>query len=106
MLDRWVEGDLLPVTEKNGVGVICFSPLAQGLLSDKYLGGIPKDSRASTEAGFLKPQHITEQKVAMIRKLNELAKARGQSLPLQMAALAWGFAISSDYERADWCEQT
>ncbi|HEY4330888.1 MAG TPA: aldo/keto reductase, partial [Phycisphaerae bacterium] len=87
MLDRWVEADLLPVTEKKGLGVICFSPLAQGLLSDKYLAGIPKESRAGTDSGFLKPQHITPQKIAMIQKLNDLAKARGQTLA-QMA-LAW-----------------
>ncbi len=86
MFERWIEADLLPVVEKAGIGVICFSPLAQGLLTDKYLAGVPKDSRASL-GGFLKESHITEQRVTMIRKLNDIARARGQSLA-QMA-LAW-----------------
>jgi len=70
-----------------GVGSIVFSPLAQGLLTDRYLNGIPADSRAASSAVFLKPEHITEAKVAMIRKLNTVAQGRGQSLG-QMA-LAW-----------------
>jgi L-glyceraldehyde 3-phosphate reductase len=86
MFDRWIEADLLPVAERNGIGIICFSPLAQGLLSDKYLAGIPADSRAS-QGKFLGPQHITEKRVATIRQLNDIAKSRGQSLA-QMA-LAW-----------------
>ena len=87
MFDRWIEPDLLPVVERLGVGVICFSPLAQGQLTDKYLQGIPDDSRAASGVGFLKPEHLTAGKLDKIRKLNELAQARGQTLA-QMA-LAW-----------------
>lgn len=87
MLNRWVEADLLPVTERLGVGVICFSPLAQGQLSEKYLAGIPADSRAGVPTGFLRPDHISEATLAKVRKLNDVAKQRGQSLA-QMA-LAW-----------------
>lgn len=87
MFDRWIEKDLLPITHQFGMGVIVFSPLAQGLLSDKYLKGIPKNSRAGTESGFLKASQITDEKLAIIRKLNDLAQARGQTLA-QMA-LSW-----------------
>ncbi len=87
MLNRWCEPDLLPVTDKFGLGVIVFSPLAQGQLSDKYLSGIPADSRAGVPTGFLKANQITEATLNKVRKLNEIAKARGQSLA-QMA-LAW-----------------
>ncbi|MCX7986843.1 MAG: L-glyceraldehyde 3-phosphate reductase [Bacteroidales bacterium] len=87
MLDRWVEDDLLDVLEKKGVGLIAFSPLAQGLLTNKYLQGIPEGSRASKEHGFLRPQHITDDKINKVRQLNELAQQRGQTLA-QMA-LAW-----------------
>jgi L-glyceraldehyde 3-phosphate reductase len=87
MFNRWVEADLLPVTERFGMGVIAFCPLAQGLLTNRYLGGIPADSRASTATGFLKPAAITEDKLARVRKLDELAAKRGQSLA-QMS-LAW-----------------
>jgi L-glyceraldehyde 3-phosphate reductase len=87
MLDRWIEPDLLPVTKRYGLGVIAFCPLAQGQLTGKYLKGIPNDSRAATRDGFLRPQHITEQKMSKVRKLDELAKQRGQSLA-QMA-LSW-----------------
>ncbi|HVT91114.1 MAG TPA: aldo/keto reductase, partial [Tepidisphaeraceae bacterium] len=86
MFERWIEPDLIPVAEQSGIGIICFSPLAQGLLTDKYLSGIPADSRA-TLGNFLKPSQITPEKMNIIRKLNELARARGQSLA-QMA-LAW-----------------
>ena len=86
MFERWIEPDLIPVVERHGIGVICFSPLAQGMLTDKYLKGIPADSRASL-GKFLGPQHITEKRVATINKLNDIAKSRGQSLA-QMA-LAW-----------------
>jgi len=86
MFERWIEPELLPVVEKFGIGVICFSPLAQGLLTDKYLKGIPADSRASL-GGFLKANQITEQKLNTIRQLNDLAQSRGQSLA-QMA-LSW-----------------
>jgi L-glyceraldehyde 3-phosphate reductase len=86
MLNRWIEPELIPVTSRAGMGIIAFSPLAQGMLSDKYLSGIPTDSRAAS-GGFLKPAQITEQKRNMIRNLDDVAKARGQTLA-QMA-LAW-----------------
>jgi L-glyceraldehyde 3-phosphate reductase len=87
MFDRWIEKDLLPVVERLGVGVICFSPLAQGQLTDKYLEGIPKDSRAAVPSGFLKSTAITDERRAKLRALNDIAKARSQTLA-QMA-LAW-----------------
>lgn len=87
MLSRWVEEDLLGITAQAGIGVIAFCPLAQGMLTSKYLGGIPEESRAASEAGFLKADSITEEKLATIRHLNDLAEKRGQSLA-QMA-LAW-----------------
>jgi L-glyceraldehyde 3-phosphate reductase len=87
MFDRWVENGLLDVLEDTGTGCIAFSPLAQGLLTDKYLNGIPPGSRASKPHGFLRPEQITEDKINKVKKLNEIAKARNQSLA-QMA-LAW-----------------
>ena len=87
MLVRTPEKGLLDVLEKEGVGGIAFSPLAQGLLTDKYLAGIPKDSRAGKEHGFLKREAITEQLLEKIKRLNEIASKREQSLA-QMA-LAW-----------------
>jgi L-glyceraldehyde 3-phosphate reductase len=87
MFERWVEGGLLDVLEEYGVGCIPFSPLAQGLLTDRYIKGIPDDSRASKEHGFLKSKDITPEKMAKINKLNEIAKRRNQSLA-QMA-LSW-----------------
>jgi L-glyceraldehyde 3-phosphate reductase len=88
MFDRWVEDDkLLTVLEKEGIGCIAFSPLAQGLLTDKYLGGIPDGSRASKPHGFLKPADITDETQSKVKRLNDLAKGRGQTLA-QMA-LAW-----------------
>jgi len=87
MFDRWVEDKLLDILENEGVGFIAFSPLAQGLLTDKYLNGIPTNSRASKPYGFLKPEHITSEKLEKVKKLNEIAKRRGQSLA-QMA-IAW-----------------
>jgi L-glyceraldehyde 3-phosphate reductase len=87
MFNRWIEGGLLQVLDEEGIGCIVFSPLSQGLLTDKYLNGIPKDSRAGKPHGFLRPEHITEDKLAKVRRLNELAQARGQTLA-QMA-LAW-----------------
>ncbi|MBC7720497.1 MAG: L-glyceraldehyde 3-phosphate reductase [Pedobacter sp.] len=86
MFERWVEGGLLDVVEQYGVGCIPFSPLAQGLLTNKYLHGIPQGSRA-TKGVFLKAEQITEDKLNTIKQLNELALQRGQSLA-QMA-LAW-----------------
>ena len=87
MLERWVEGGLLDVLEKEGVGCIPFSPLAQGLLTDKYLKGVPVDSRAAKSNSSLPEDQLTEKKLTMIRQLNDLAKQRGQTLA-QMA-LAW-----------------
>jgi L-glyceraldehyde 3-phosphate reductase len=86
MLNRWIEPELLDVLGEEGIGCIVFSPLAQGMLSDKYLGGIPEGSRAS-RLGTLSPDLITEEAVEKIRALNEIASGRGQSLA-QMA-LAW-----------------
>jgi L-glyceraldehyde 3-phosphate reductase len=87
MFNRWVEGGLLDVLKEEGIGCIAFSPLAQGLLTDKYLGGIPEGSRASKPHGFLRPEQITDEKVAKVRILNDMARARGQTLA-QMA-VAW-----------------
>lgn len=87
MFERWVEGGLLDVLAEKGVGCIPFSPLAQGMLTDKYLKGIPSDSRAAKAHGFLKEESITEESLGKIRRLNTLAQERGQSLA-QMA-LAW-----------------
>jgi len=88
MFERWVEGGLLDMLKEEGVGCIAFSPLAQGLLTNKYLGGaIPEGSRASKAHGFLKPANITDDKLAKVQKLNEMAKSREQTLA-QMA-LAW-----------------
>jgi L-glyceraldehyde 3-phosphate reductase len=86
MLNRWIEPDLLDTLAQEGAGCIVFSPLAQGMLSDKYLNGIPEGSRAS-HGGSLSPNLITEQSLEKIRALNELAQRRGQSLP--QLALAW-----------------
>lgn len=87
MFERWVENGLLDVLEKEGVGCIPFSPLAQGLLTDKYLKGIPSDSRAAKSTGFLQESQVTEEVIGKIGKLNQIAQERGQSLA-QMA-LAW-----------------
>jgi L-glyceraldehyde 3-phosphate reductase len=86
MLARTPEEGLLDVLGEKGIGCIAFSPLAQGLLTDKYLKGIPENSRAS-KAEFLKPEHITEDKIKIIVALNDIAQQRNQSLA-QMA-LAW-----------------
>ncbi len=87
MFERWVEGGLMEILEENGVGCIPFSPLAQGMLTDRYLNGIPADSRAGKPHGFLKKEQITDATLQKIRRLNDLAIKRGQSLA-QMA-LAW-----------------
>lgn len=86
MFDRWVEDGLLDVTNEFGVGVIAFSPLAQGLLTNRYLNGIPEGSRMS-KGGFLKPEALTDEKLARIIKLNEIATRRGQTLAEM--ALQW-----------------
>lgn len=87
MLNRWVEDGLLDALEETGMGCIPFSPLAQGLLTNKYLKGIPADSRAANPHGYLRVEDVTEQKISKIRKLNDIAAERGQSLA-QMA-VAW-----------------
>jgi L-glyceraldehyde 3-phosphate reductase len=87
MFERWVEGGLLDLLDKEGVGCIPFSPLAQGLLTDKYLKGIPADSRAAKPTGFLKEDQVTSAVVDKVRALNELAIKREQTLA-QMA-LSW-----------------
>lgn len=87
MLERWVEGGLLEVLEKSGIGCIAFSPLAQGLLTNKYLTGIPSGSRASKTHGALKIAQITPGVLARVGALNQAASVRGQSLA-QMA-IAW-----------------
>jgi L-glyceraldehyde 3-phosphate reductase len=86
MLNRWIEPELLDTLGELGIGCICFSPLAQGMLTDKYLSGIPEGSRASQHTS-LSPGLLNEQTLAKIRALNEIAQRRGQSLA-QMA-LAW-----------------
>ncbi len=86
MLNRWIEPDLLDALGELGIGCIVFSPLAQGMLTDKYLGGIPEGSRASRE-GTLSPDLLTPEVLEKIRALNEIATQRGQSLA-QMA-VAW-----------------
>jgi L-glyceraldehyde 3-phosphate reductase len=87
MFERWVENGLLDVLEQSGVGCIPFSPLAQGLLTDRYLKGIPDNSRAAKPHGFLKSHEITPEKLEKIKRLNEIAKKRKQTLA-QMA-LSW-----------------
>lgn len=87
IFNRWIEKDLLATLEAEGVGCIVFSPLAQGLLTDKYLGGIPSDSRAGKPGTFLRPQHLTDEKLDKVRHLNAIATERGQTLA-QMA-LSW-----------------
>lgn len=87
MFERWVEGGLMDILEEEGVGCIPFSPLAQGLLTNKYLNGIPNDSRAAKAHGFLQTSQVTKEKVNQIKKLNEIANSRGQNLA-QMA-LSW-----------------
>lgn len=88
MFVRWVEEEgLLDLLEENGVGCIPFSPLAQGLLTDRYLKGIPKDSRAAKSHGFLKKEEVTKDKISIVKKLQAIAKSRKQSL--SQMALAW-----------------
>ena len=87
MMNRWIEEGLTDVLREEKVGCICFAPLQGGLLTDRYLNGIPADSRAGHDPRFLKPDAITEEKVAKIRALNELAAARGQKL--SQMALQW-----------------
>lgn len=88
MFNRWIEPELLGTLEDEGIGCIVFSPLAQGLLTNRYLDGIPADSRAGRRpTGFLKPQQLTDERLDKVRKLNEIARARGQSMA--QLAVAW-----------------
>ncbi len=87
MYERWIEDGLLALLKTEGVGCIPFSPLAQGLLTDKYLSGVPDDSRAAKAHGALQKEQITPERIAQLSKLNEVAKSRGQKLA-QMA-LSW-----------------
>lgn len=87
MFNRKPEEKILKIVEDNGSGFIAFSPLAQGLLTDKYLNGIPKQSRASNPNGFLREQQVTSELVEKVKKLNRLAKERGQTMAEM--ALAW-----------------
>lgn len=87
MFERWVEDGLLDLLQEKGVGSIAFSPLAGGQLTDRYLNGIPADSRAASGSRFLNPDHITPEKLEKVRKLNDLAVQRGQKL--SQMALAW-----------------
>jgi L-glyceraldehyde 3-phosphate reductase len=87
MFNRWIEDGLLQVLSEEGIGCIAFSPLAQGLLTNKYLAGIPEDSRAAKPHGFLRTEQVTAATLAKVQKLDALARARGQTLA-QMA-LVW-----------------
>jgi L-glyceraldehyde 3-phosphate reductase len=87
MMDRWVEKDLLNVLDESGIGAIAFSPLEQGILTNKYLNGFPEDSRAVKDGRYLKSSNITSTVLSQVKKLNDLAEERGQSLA-QMA-IAW-----------------
>jgi L-glyceraldehyde 3-phosphate reductase len=87
LLNRWIEDELLDTLLDEGMGCIVFSPLAQGVLTSRYLEGIPADARAARDPRFLKPEQITKDKIATVRKLDAIARSRGQSLA-QMA-LAW-----------------
>jgi L-glyceraldehyde 3-phosphate reductase len=86
LLNRWIEPELLDVCGKEGLGIIAFSPLGQGMLTDRYLDGIPEDSRAAKD-GFLKRDFINDENLARIRGLNEIASRRGEKLASM--ALAW-----------------
>src|ERR671939_1957572 len=86
MLNRWIEPEVLEPCDRHGLGIIAFSPLGQGMLTDRYLDGIPEDSRAAKDH-FLKRDFINEENIARIRGLNEIAQRRGQNLAAM--ALAW-----------------
>jgi L-glyceraldehyde 3-phosphate reductase len=87
MLDRWVEDGLLDVLDEVGAGSIAYSPLAQGLLTDRYLDGVPADSRAGGSSPFLQAEGITAERLATVRALNGVAQGRGQTLA--QTAIAW-----------------
>ncbi|HHL2559179.1 TPA: aldo/keto reductase [Yersinia enterocolitica] len=87
MFERWIEADLQDTLDEYGIGSIAFSPLAGGLLTDRYLAGIPLDSRAASDSKFLNPEQLSAEKLAKVRQLNELALDRGQKL--SQMSLAW-----------------
>lgn len=88
MFDRWIEDDgLLDTLEEEGIGSIVFSPLDQGILTNKYISGIPEGSRAARESGFLKKEGVTEEKIEKVEKLNKIAEDRGQNMA--QLALTW-----------------
>src|SRR5712691_7961034 len=87
MFNRWIEDGLLGVLRQEGIGCIAFSPLAQGLLTDRYLAGVPTDSRAAKPHGFLKPTDVTAEKLAKVHRLEQCARARGQTMA--QLAVAW-----------------
>lgn len=88
MFDRWVEEDgLLDTLEEEGIGCIVFSPLEQGILTNKYLSGIPEDSRAAKETGFLDRESVTAERIEKVKKLNQIAEKRGQTMA--QLALTW-----------------
>ncbi|CNK48412.1 hypothetical protein yaldo0001_13910 [Yersinia aldovae ATCC 35236] len=87
MFERWIETELQDTLDQYGVGSIAFSPLAGGLLTDRYLAGIPQDSRAASDSKFLNPEQLTAEKLRKVRQLNELARKRGQKL--SQMSLAW-----------------
>ena len=87
LINRWVEDGLLSLLEEQGIGCIAFSCLAQGMLTSRYLNGIPEDSRAAKEHGYLQPDRITEDILSGVRKLSRIAEARGQTMA--QLALVW-----------------
>jgi L-glyceraldehyde 3-phosphate reductase len=87
MFNRWIEGGLLDVLKEEQVGCIVFSPLAQGILTDRYITGIPEDSRAAKPQGFLKREQVTDQKMDKVRRLSQIARQRGQSMA--QLAISW-----------------
>ncbi|WP_068785817.1 aldo/keto reductase [Paenibacillus phocaensis] len=87
MMNRWIEEGLQDVLEEEGIGSIVFSPLEKGILTDRYLTGIAPDSRAAGPSVFLRPEDLSEERIAKVKQLNELAAARGQKL--SQMALAW-----------------
>jgi L-glyceraldehyde 3-phosphate reductase len=89
MFDRWVEGGLLAALEEEAIGLIVFSPLAQGLLTNRYLGALPEDSRIAHGSPFLKSEHLTPEKIGKAKQLQEIAAARAQSLA--QLAITWIF---------------
>lgn len=87
MFDRWIEDGLLDVLDEKGIGCIVFSPLAQGLLTDRYLDGIPEDSRASRDDSYLSESQVSDEVIAKVKRLNDIARKRGQSMA--QLAIAW-----------------